>query len=623
MTIAGVGGSPGSAGDGGPALAAQLSGPQGIVVVPGSRWIYVTDRGNHAVRLLCIVGQCPPSATQTSSRTQTASNTPSATRTASQTPSRTPTLTSTPSPTKTSSISRSLTTSPTTSVTPSETQSTSQSLSPTLTASASSSSSYQQLVWDLASNFSLTLNPNGAWQYGKYNASTFYITPSPTAGSIGGSAVQFWGPVWYQSASLSSCFGVPYQFVSFSSDSDNPAALWTAPYFASYSVRIRSGANVCSDTCGGLTAGGSGNRNAGGSILLVKGIANYTGRSAFGAICCSGTQGFLQSLTVFLAAGDTLILYTPLLFGCGNTAINMTVSVIAMDSSGSQTKTATQSQSPSLTQTQSRTEFPTPSQTQSLSLTLSPSATTTQNSSPSATSTPTSTLSISGSASTSSTLSQALPPSQSQSSTLTASNSATPTPSLSASPSQGFSASQTGSQSLSPTLTASFSGTSTHSQTATPLLTPSVTQSVTQTASQSPSLSATPAQGPSVSQSTSQSLPASQTLSASQSPSRSMARALNASSFDQTPPLFQSGSATQTCSLSPLQTGSRWVVPSLTMSSLRASSILTNGSTSSLLQKCKCRGISKRHGHIQCWGQLLDSAHDKSCISDSRSIPTP
>lgn len=78
MTIAGTG-APGSAGDGGAATSAQLSGPQGIVLVPGSLALYVSDRAISVVRYLCIV--CPPSATSTQTRSQSQTQTVTATQT--------------------------------------------------------------------------------------------------------------------------------------------------------------------------------------------------------------------------------------------------------------------------------------------------------------------------------------------------------------------------------------------------------------------------------------------------------------------------------------------------------------------------------------------------------------
>lgn len=85
MTIAGTG-SAGSAGDNGAATSAQLNGPQGIVLVPGSRGLFVSDRSNSLIRYLCIV--CPASAT--SSQTRSQSRTQTVTGTQSQTVSGAP-----------------------------------------------------------------------------------------------------------------------------------------------------------------------------------------------------------------------------------------------------------------------------------------------------------------------------------------------------------------------------------------------------------------------------------------------------------------------------------------------------------------------------------------------------
>lgn len=179
-----------------------------------------------------------------------------------------------------------------------------------LAASASAASS-----WDLATDYAVATNPNGAWTYGEIPGGAFSaLAWNAGTGSYGIGAV---GETFiYKREDAGTDFGIAQGKVSLEADWGDPAVRWTAPSAGAYIFTIAVGGSTASGP------GGFGNNFATYAGVKVNGIAQTEDSFA------SNIKAW--SFTAMLASGgtvDTFVL-NPGFSGGGNTQTEISVSAV-------------------------------------------------------------------------------------------------------------------------------------------------------------------------------------------------------------------------------------------------------------------------------------------------------
>jgi hypothetical protein len=174
--------------------------------------------------------------------------------------------------------------------------------------------------WDLATDYAVPTNPNGAWTYGEVPGGSFSALAwnahawNPETGTYGVAAV---GETFiYKRDVAGTDYGIAQGKVSLEADWGDPAVRWSAPTAGTYAFTIAIGGSTAWGT------GGYGNMFAKYGGVKVNGIAQT--EDAFVGNIKS------WSFTAMLAAGgtvDTFVL-NPGFANGGNTQTEISVSAV-------------------------------------------------------------------------------------------------------------------------------------------------------------------------------------------------------------------------------------------------------------------------------------------------------